>query len=417
MTELFDLILRGGHLIDPAQGLDGRYDVAVKDGRIAAVGADLPRESARDTIDVSGKLVIPGMIDTHAHVFRHIGGILGMDADWVGIQSGVTTLVEQGGVSAATLPGYNEYIVKAKSNRIFAFLAPYVAGAVGGFGYPDQFTPNTIDVDLTISAFERFPQLAKGMKFWGEQDGLLKYGTASIEKVATIANAAKVPIYVHLGELWPTSEETRRRFPAEKVLETLMPFLRPGDVFAHPYTDRIGGYFDSDGKVRSIVKEAMAAGFHFDLGYGAATTLQLVRAGLEQGLVPDTLGADIHAANSEVPDPSINPKHRGRYGNTPSMAGGMNLLLAFGLPLAEIVAKATTNPARIFLKMENELGTLKPGVVADISVLNDERGKWIITDPTNDKMTTDRLLYPAFCLRAGVRYDADSPMLVHPQAA
>jgi dihydroorotase len=417
MTTQYDVVLRGGRVIDPAQQLDGLLDVAIKDGRIAAVAPEIAAGAAAETIDVRGKLVIPGMIDTHAHVFRHLGGILGMDADWVGVQSGVTTLVEQGGVSAATLPGYNEYVVKAKANRVFAYLAPYVAGAVGGFLYPDQFTPNTIDVDLTLRAFEQFPHIARGMKFWGEQDSLLKYGTASVEKVAAIANSANVPIYVHIGELWRVSEETKRRFPAEKVLETLYPFLRPGDIFAHPYTDRSGGYFEADGKLRPLVREAMAAGFHFDLGYGAATTLDLVRAGIEQGFVPDTLGADIHAANSEVPDPTINPKRIARYGNTPSMVGGMNLLLAFGLPLDEIVAKVTTNPARIFLRMEDELGTLKPGVVADVSVLNDERGKWIIKDSANDQMQTERLLRPSFCLRAGVRYDTDSPMLVSPQAA
>jgi dihydroorotase len=417
MTTQYDVVLRGGRVIDPAQQLDGLFDVAVKDGRIAAVAPDIAADAAAETIDVKGKLVIPGMIDTHAHVFRYMCGSLGLDADWVGVQSGVTTLVEQGGVSAATLPGYNEYVVKAKANRVFAFLAPYAAGAVGGFMYPDQFTPNTIDVDLTLRAFENFPQVARGMKFWAEQDSLLRYGTASIEKVATIARSVGVPIYVHLGELLRVSDDVKQRFPAPKVLETILPFLQPGDIFAHPYTDQAGGYFEADGKVRPEIREAMQAGFHFDLGYGAATTFRLVRAGIEQGFVPDTLGADIHAANTEVPDPTINPTRRGRYGGMPSMINGINLLLHFGLPLSEVIAKATCNPARIFLRPEDDLGTLRPGVVADVSVLNDERGRWVMKDTSGEQLALERSLQPAFCLRAGKRFDADSPLLAVPQAA
>jgi dihydroorotase len=293
MTPIFDTVLKGGRVIDPANHIDGAFDVGVSGGRIAAVAPELDRGQACEIIDVRGQLVIPGMIDTHAHVYRYVTGMLGMEADWVGVQSGVTTLIEQGGASAATLPGFNEYVVKAKANRVFAYLAPYAAGGVGGFMYPDQFTPGTIDVNLTLQAFEAFPDVVRGMKFWAEQSSLLKFGDAPIRKTHEIVTAVKAPMYVHLGELWRLPEDIHRQFPAGKVLETILPFIRPGDIFAHAYTDRLGGFFNADGSVRAIVREAIASGVKVDLGYGAATSLRLVRQGLEQGFVPDTLGADI----------------------------------------------------------------------------------------------------------------------------
>lgn len=417
MIKTYDLLLRGGRVIDPAQRLDGPFDVAIRQDRIAAVEPTIEPSLASEVIDVRGQLVLPGMIDPHAHVFRHMTGMLGMEADWVGVQSGVTTLIEQGGVSAATLPGFNEYVVKAKANRVFAYLAPYVAGGVGGFLYPDQFTPNTIDVNLTLRAFEKFPSVVRGMKYWAEQSTLLKYGDAPIRKTSEIARAVNAPMYVHLGELWRLPEEIHRQLPAEKVLETILPFVRPGDIFAHAYTDRLGGFFNVDGSVRSIVKEAIAAGVKVDLGYGAATTLSLVRQGLAQGFVPDTLGADIHAMNTDLRDDIVNPRGIGRFGNFPGVVAGMNLLMACGLPLEQVVPMATINPARILLRESDDAGTLRVGAVADVSVLDDQRGKWILRDTSNDQVTTGRLLRPAFCLRAGIRFDANSPFLVEQEQA
>src|SRR5512139_191703 len=107
----YDLVLRGGRVIDPAQGLDGVLDVAIRDGRVAAVGKALPG-LARETIDVRGRLVLPGLIDTHAHVYRYVSGRFGLDADMVGVRSGVTTVVDQGGPSVLTFPGFREYVVK-----------------------------------------------------------------------------------------------------------------------------------------------------------------------------------------------------------------------------------------------------------------------------------------------------------------
>lgn len=414
MNKNYDLLLKGGRVIDPATRIDGIFDIAVSAGKIASVEPVINVDQAKKIIDVGGQLVIPGMIDAHAHVFRHITGGLGMDADWVGVQSGVTTLIEQGGVSAATLPGFEEYVVKAKANRIHAFLAPYTAGGVGGFLFPDQFTPSTIDVQLTLQAFETHRHIVKGMKFWAEQGSLLRYGDASIRKVTDIARQADVPVYVHMGELWPVSPDVHQQFPAARVMETVLPFMRSGDIFAHAYTDRVGGYFNSDGSVRSLTREAIASGIKIDLGFGSATNFGLLRRGLEQDFLPHTLGADIHGYNSRVPVSDINTGGRGRFESHPGVAAGMTLLMAFGLTLEQVIPMATCNPANIFLK-DAQAGTLMVGAEADISVLNDERGRWRLRDNSGDQVITERLIRPAFCLKSGVRYDADSAFLTLPE--
>src|SRR5205814_1043691 len=127
----YDLVLRGGRVIDPAQGLDGLLDVAVRDGRIAAIGKGLPGPT-RETIDVRGKLVLPGMIDTHAHVYRYVSGRFGMDADMVGVHSGVTTVIDQGGPSCMTLPGFRHFVAEPAKTRVYAFLSSYLVGGLEG---------------------------------------------------------------------------------------------------------------------------------------------------------------------------------------------------------------------------------------------------------------------------------------------
>src|SRR6195256_2428291 len=127
---LYDVLLRGGRVIDPAQRLDGVHDVAVTDGRVAAVLPSIAPSSARQSIEVSGKLVLPGLIDTHAHVFQYVTGRFGLEADLVGVHSGVTTLIDQGGPSCMTLPGFRHFIAEPAKSRVYAFLSAYLVGGL-----------------------------------------------------------------------------------------------------------------------------------------------------------------------------------------------------------------------------------------------------------------------------------------------
>src|SRR5687768_10140035 len=149
---LYDLLLRGGRVIDPAQNLDATCDVAVRDGRIAALLPSIAPSSAKESIDVSGKVVLPGLIDTHAHVFQYVTGRFGLEADLCGVRSGVTTLVDQGGPSCMTLPAFREFVVNQKKSRVLTFLSSYLVGGMEGHYYPALYKPDCIDVDATVKA-------------------------------------------------------------------------------------------------------------------------------------------------------------------------------------------------------------------------------------------------------------------------
>src|SRR3954464_7858937 len=150
-----DVLLRGGHVICPTSSINGVMDVAVRDGKIAAVQKDILPAGAKEVVDVRGRLVIPGMIDTHAHVYRYVSGRFGMDADLVGVHSGVTTVIDQGGPSCMTFPGFRHFVAEPAKTRVYAFLSSYLVGGLEGHLHPTLYSPDGIDIDATIEAANR----------------------------------------------------------------------------------------------------------------------------------------------------------------------------------------------------------------------------------------------------------------------
>src|SRR5258706_4583630 len=203
---LYDLLLRGGPVIDPAQGLDGIRDVAVRDGRVAAIVPSIAPSSAKETIDVSGKLVLPGLIDTHAHVFEYVTGRFGLEADLCGVRSGVTTLVDQGGPSCMTLPAFREFVVNAKKSRALAFLSSYLVGGMEGHFYPSLYKPDCIDVDATVQSALANRDIVKGFKAHAELCRLARSGIEGIKLAAEIGKRADLLVYIHFGQLWGLPE-------------------------------------------------------------------------------------------------------------------------------------------------------------------------------------------------------------------
>jgi len=414
----FDLLLRGGRLIDPAQNLDGNYDVAVKDNRIAAVLPSIAPSSARTVIDVSGKLVLPGLIDTHAHVFEFVTGRFGLEADLCGVRSGVTTLIDQGGPSCMTLPAFREFVVNAKQSRVVTFLSAYLVGGMEGHYYASLYRPDCIDVEATVKAARENPDIVRGFKAHAELGGFARWGIESIRKSAEIAKRANLPVYIHFGQLWELPESGANGVDPDTILDQVVPLLKPGDILAHPFTRHPGGFVNREGKVHPIVKEALARGLKTDVGHGSHFSYRMARIALDAGIVPDTLGADMHGYNTRVPKPSLagtpdehSDKEHMFFGQTRfSLVSAMSSMLALGLPLEKIVPMVTTHPAKM-IGMEKELGHLKVGAGADVSVLHDERGIWTLRDNENTQVRTDRMLRPYFCLRAGQRHDADASIL------
>ena len=163
-SPVYDLILQGGHVICPASGIDGVMVVAIAGGKIAQVSKTVIPSSARQLIDARGKLVLPGMIDTHAHIYRYVTGRFGLDADMVGVQSGVTTLIDQGGASCMTFPGFRHYVAEKAESRCLAFISAYLVGGLEGHYYPQLYSPDGVDVNATVAAAKANRDLVKGVK-------------------------------------------------------------------------------------------------------------------------------------------------------------------------------------------------------------------------------------------------------------
>jgi dihydroorotase len=418
----YEMLLQGGRVIDPSQGIDGVYDVAIRTGRIAAVSPDISASTAQDVLDVSGKLVLPGLIDTHAHVYQYVTGRFGLSADLVGVHSGVTTLVDQGGPSCMTLPGFRTFIVEPAQSRVYTFLSAYLVGGLEGHAYPSLYRPDCMDVEATVRAAQANADLVKGIKAHAELGGFARWGLEVMRQAARIGQAANLPLYIHFGQLWPLPDTGANGLDADDILPQVVEILKPGDILAHPFTRHPGGFVNRNGRVHPIVREALARGLWVDVGHGSHFSFKMARIALDAGIVPHTLGADMHGYNTRVPKPAGTPdthpdEEHMFFGQMRfSLVSTMTTLMACGLTLEQVVPMVTSNPARM-LRLENDIGTLRPGMVADVSVLHDERGRWVLRDNEGTEVRTERLLRPAFCLRAGRRLDADASILPLAEAA
>jgi len=418
---LYDTLIRGGRVIDPARNIDGLFDVAILGGRIAAVAPDLPRAQASECIEARGQLVLPGLIDTHAHVFKYVTGRFGLDADLVGVRSGVTTLIDQGGPSCMTFPAFREYVVDAKQARVVAFLSAYLVGGMEGHYYPELYRPDCLNVDATVRCAVENRDVVKGLKTHAEIGGFERWGVKVMAIAAEIGRQANLPLYIHFGQLWPLPESPLGIDP-DTVFREVAALLKPGDILAHPFSRHPGSFVDTAGRVNPLAREAIERGALVDVGYGSHFSFTMARIALDAGIVPDSLGADMHGYNTTVPRPAGTPdehpdKEHMFAGTTRfSMVSGMTTMLALGLPLRHVVAMATCNAARM-AGLQAVCGSLTPGFDADVTVLDEASGRWVLRDNEGTQVVADRLLSPSFCLRRGVRFDADASILPPAMAA
>lgn len=416
----YDVLLRGGRVICPASNLDGVMDVAVRDGKIAAVQTDILPSAAREVIDVSGKLVLPGLIDTHGHVYQYVTGRFGMDPDMVGVQSGVTTLVDQGGPSCMTLPGFRHFIAEKAQSRCYAFLSAYLVGGLEGHFYPDLYSPDGVDIDATVKSAVANRDLVRGIKAHAEIGGFARWGIRVLEMSAEIGRQADLPVYVHFGQLWGLPESGTNGEDVDTILERVIPLLRPGDILAHPFTRHPGGFVNREGEVHPVIQAALDRGLRVDVGHGSHFSYRLAKKALAVGIMPTTLGADIHGYNTHVPAPAGTPEEHEDDENHPfagqarfSLVQAMSSMMALGLTLEQVAPMVTSRAAEV-LGLSDEIGSLRPGITADVTVISELGGRFVLRDNEHTEVIAERLLQPAFCLRAGRRHDAVASIL--PQA-
>ena len=413
MDQPFDTILKGGRVIDPARGFDGAADVAVAGDRIAAVEPNIPADTAREVIDVSGRVVIAGMIDTHGHVYQHVTGRFGLAPDLVGVQSGVTTVLDQGGPSCMTLPGFRKFIAERADTRVLCFISAYLVGGLEGHLYPELYGPDQVNVAATVKAARENADIVRGVKAHAEIGGASRWGLEVIKLGKRIASEAGLPLYIHLGQLWPTKDSAT--VDADDVVRALMPLMETGDVLAHPFTRHPGGFISAEtGEVHPVVWAALERGVTVDVGHGSHFSFDMARRTIAAGIRPTTLGADMHGYNVRVPDAAADASGNPFFGVAPfNLTNAMTKLLALGLTLPEIVATVTSNPAAM-LGMAGQIGALRPGMAADISVLDVLDGRFELRDNSGDSVISSAMIVPGFALRAGRRFDAVSPLVPVP---
>jgi dihydroorotase len=421
LKNMKSIILKNGRVIDPASGLDQVCDILVSGERIAAIGPGLAADGA-EIIDCRGQLVLPGLIDTHAHVYEHVTGRFGLNADTCGVHSGVTTLVDQGGPSCMTLPGFRKFVAEPAKSRVYAYLSAYLVGGLEGHYYPELYSPECINIEATVRAAKANPDLIRGIKAHAELGGFARWGIAAMRAAAEIGKATNLPVYIHFGRLWPEPSQGGLPVDPDTILSQVVDILKPGDVLSHPFSRHPGGFVEMSGRVHPLVRVAVERGLKIDVGYGSHFSFNMARTVLDAGIVPHTLGADMHGYNTKVPAPAGTPEQHPDedhmfLGQTRfSLVSAMTSMLALGLPLEQVVPMVTSHAAAM-IGLENEIGILRRGAIADITVLEDERGKWTLQDNEGTEISAERMLRPLFCLRAGERFNAVASILPVPVPA
>src|SRR6201996_5986665 len=223
----FDTVVKGGRVVDPKNGLDAVRDIGIRKGRIAAVAPRLDPGAAR-VVDAAGLVVAPGLIDTHAHVYEHVSGDFGLNPDLVGVRTGVTTVVDQGGPSALTFDGFRKFIVEKAKTRVLAFISAYLAGGLLGHRYVDLYGPMGINVKAIVKAARDNPDLVRGIKAHAEPGGYSRWGMKSMKLAKEASRELQLPVYIHLGTLWPEAEG--KTVNPAKIIDKVVPLLDPGDI-------------------------------------------------------------------------------------------------------------------------------------------------------------------------------------------
>ena len=415
MAAGLDIVLQGGRVIDPATGRDGIADIGITADRIVAIEPRLPTDAAREVINVSGKIVTAGMIDTHGHVYQHVTGKFGLNADMVGVKSGVTTVVDQGGPSCMTIPGFRNFIAVPAQTRVLCFISAYLVGGLEGHLYPELYGPGQLNVEHTVRAARDNIDIVRGIKAHAEIGGASRWGLEVIKIGKQIARGAGLPLYIHLGQLWPMQDGVT--IDPDEVVRELVPLMDPGDVLAHPFTRHPGGFISAEtGEVHPVVWAALERGVTVDVGHGSHFSFDMARKVLAAGIRPHTLGADMHGYNVRVPDADAGRVANPFFGVAPfNLTNAMTKLMALGMTLPEVLATVTSNPAQM-LRMQDSIGSLQVGREADISVLQVLDGRFELADNSGVKVTASEMIVPAFAMRAGRRVDVSSPLVPVPLA-
>ncbi len=360
----YDLILRGGRVVDPSQKLDAVTDVAFSGGKVAEIGNNLSAPSGCDVRDVSGRIVAPGLIDLHTHVYWG-GTSLGIDAEQFCRTSGVTTAIDTGSAGPGNFSGFRKHVIEQSAVRILAYLHISFAGIYGFSKRVMVGESEELRLMAPLDAIEVVNanrDLIVGIKVRVGRHAAGNSGIVPLDIALQVANEVGLPLMAHIDFPPPSYEEVLAR-------------LRPGDVLTHAFRPFPNSPATGQGTVKPEVIEARKRGVIFDIGHGMGSfAFKTARAMLANGFRPDTISSDVHTLCIEGP--------------AFDLVTTMSKFLCLGMDFNEVLAAATANAAKALQRPE--LGSLKPGSVGDATLLSIQNGQFDYVDVVGEHLIGDR---------------------------
>lgn len=363
---MHDLILKSGHVIDPENEIDGVLDVAFKDGKIAAVAENMDAKTAKEARDVSGCMVVPGLIDLHTHVYWG-GTSLGVDAEVIARRSATTTFVDAGSAGAGNFPGFRKHVIERSAPRILAYVNISFAGIfgfsktvmVGECGDMRLVTPHDClqaardNLDIVVGIKARIGAKAGGSS-----------GLAPLHLAIEVADELGLPVMAHID------------FPPPSQREVL-DILRPGDILTHCFRPFPNAPIHANREIRTEVLAARERGVVFDIGHGyGGFSFNSARAMLSEGIMPNVISSDVHVLCVDGPAHDV--------------LAVMSKFLALGMSLKEVIRATTSNAASALRR--SELGTLRAGAEGDASILKMEDAHVEHVDVVGEVLTAEQRL-------------------------
>lgn len=372
-AQIYDLLIKNGHVLDPANRRNGRMDVAITGGKIAKVGPNLPASKARTVIEAGEYYVTPGLIDLHVH-FDAYGAWLNLNPDHNALRFGVTTAVDAGSSGAGNFEAFRKRVIDRADTRVLAFLNIVAAGM---YGADVENDPKQMQVDQAVAMVKKHRDVIVGIK-------TAHYRPADWIAVDSAVKAAAASGTIAMVDF--------REQPGRSYKDLIGKHMRPGDIHTHFY-GRLTPQLDENKKVQPYMLEARKRGVLFDVGHGSGSFwFRIAAPMIEQGFLPDTISTDLHKSSVMLPHAT--------------MPNVMSKLLNLGMTIEQVIERSTVNPAKAIGR--KELGTLSEGSEADLAVFQLERGTFAFLDSGHGKLTGDKRLRCALTVRAGrIVWDED----------
>lgn len=372
---MYNLLIKGGRVIDPAQGVDEVLDIAVSGQKIAQVAGDISVSEGQQVIDAKGKIITPGLIDMHCHVYDSIHNI-SIEPDIAGVKQGVTTVADGGSTGQATFMAFPKYIIPPSKTTVFCFLH---ISSLGQLLTPELRDWEEIDLDASRAAVNEHRDLIKGIKLRLVGNLVASEGLKIIKTTKDFAHNLGLPVMIHIGD-------PKKQVPAS-LTSDLLEEMESGDILTHVFTSKQGGILLQDGTVLPQVKKAIERGVVLEIAHGSNNlNFDVARRSMAQGIFPTVLSSDINTGCLNGPVFGLSVL--------------MSKFMALGLSLQEVIKMSTINPA-VALQIASKAGSLKKGMDADVSILELQTGRWELMDSDDQSLLTTTMLKPRITIKSG----------------